>query len=219
MAVKSALAFVTSVWWFCNQLQMILHVACALICPCQGAAKAAFSERQGESGTEHDDKAARGSGFMDKGTIPQYPSEASSRGPVMVTGFSHKFRLPDETIVTWQVWGQARESAHRLGFRSRSVGFMARHRHGYATQLQCSQGWEPYLKSRCQGKEGEPLLRLLSRADCREPLLRLLLTPYKVTSCTTSKLVLNPTAKPQEGRHALRALTRDEDHSFIPSHA
>lgn len=134
--------------WFC----MLLVRSFALI-----------RERQGQPSlkAERDDKANRGSGFRDKGSIPQYPNETSSTGPVVVTRFSHEFRLPDKAIVTWQVWGQARESLRR----SRLVGFMARRRHGYTAQLHCSQGWEPYLKSKCQGKEGEPLLRLLSRAE------------------------------------------------------
>ena len=89
--MKSALAFV---WWFRSQLQMIPHAACALVCPCWGEAKGAFSARQGESGAEHGDKGARGSGFVDKGAVPQYPGEVSSAGPVMVAGFSYEFRLP-----------------------------------------------------------------------------------------------------------------------------
>lgn len=138
---------------------------------------------------------------MGKGTTPQYPIEASSTGPVMVTRFRHEFRWPDEAILTWQVWGQARESFHRSGSRSRWVAFMARHRHGYAMQLQHSRGWEPCLKSKCQGKEGELLLRLLGRAIWREPPLRLLLSlSFKV-------LVLNPVAKPWEGKDVPRALT------------
>lgn len=40
---------------------------------------------------------------MDKGTIPQYPSETSSTGAVMVIRFRHEFRLPGEAVVTSQV--------------------------------------------------------------------------------------------------------------------
>lgn len=149
---------------------------------------------------------------MDKGTIPQYPSETSSTGAVMVTRFRHEFRLPGEAVVTCKVWGQARESVNR----SRLVGFMARCRHDYTTQLQC-QGWKPYLKSNCQGKEEEPLLRLLSRVAWREPSLRLLLAlSFKVTSCTISA-GSEPSGQTPGGKGCTQGPdTCDKDHSLIP---